>query len=234
MKYRQATGACAPVGRAISSETSGALAGPGTSRSDIPNEPPRRNSSFVGSGNGGGSCRIAGIISTVNSMPPHGVIAARAGSSSGSNGGGGPTGASSDACDACDACPFRGLRAASRPTEAPGERVGCAIDQVRAWSIAQPTCSGGGRALRRWGRRRGLSGSKGLLWLEGRGMVTGLAVGDDGFEVLASGERAGSRRVAGPGDVAFLAGRGRRRMRSGRCCGAGWRRRVGVSWLKMS
>ncbi len=51
----------------------------------------------MGWGNGDGACRIAGISSSDSTMPPRGVMAARAGRSSGSNGGGGPTGA---ACDA--------------------------------------------------------------------------------------------------------------------------------------
>ena len=37
-------------------------------------------------------------------------------------------------------------------------------------------------------------------------MVTGLAVDDDGFEVLAGDERVGSRRAVGPGDAEFLGG----------------------------
>ena len=37
-------------------------------------------------------------------------------------------------------------------------------------------------------------------------MVTGLAVDDTGFEVLAGGERVASRRTIGPGDVEFLGG----------------------------
>jgi hypothetical protein len=39
-----------------------------------------------------------------------------------------------------------------------------------------------------------------------QGGVTGLAVSDDGFEVLAGGERVGSRRAVGLSDVELLSG----------------------------
>jgi hypothetical protein len=40
----------------------------------------------------------------------------------------------------------------------------------------------------------------------GEGAVTGLVVDGTGFEVLAGGERVGSRRVIEPADVALLTG----------------------------
>ena len=45
-------------------------------------------------------------------------------------------------------------------------------------------------------------------------LVTGLVVDGTGFEVLAGGERVGSRRVIGPGDVEFLTGLAARYVRA--------------------
>jgi hypothetical protein len=45
-------------------------------------------------------------------------------------------------------------------------------------------------------------------------METGLAADDGGFEVLAGGERIGSRRLSGPGDAALLTELGRRYVRA--------------------
>ena len=45
-------------------------------------------------------------------------------------------------------------------------------------------------------------------------MATGLVIDAAGFEVLAGGERVGSRRVIGPDDVEFLAGLAARYVRA--------------------
>src|ERR1700722_10978683 len=92
MKYRHGTGLVTPAGRQMSSETSGAPAGPGTSRSATSNAPPRRMSSTVGTGNIDGARRIAGIISSVNGGPAVCAMGVIAGCSSRSNGTGGPIG----------------------------------------------------------------------------------------------------------------------------------------------
>src|SRR5579862_1611154 len=42
--------------------------------------------------------------------------------------------------------------------------------------------------------------------LKGGGVITGLVVDSGGFEVLADGERVGSRRLVAPGDVELLKG----------------------------
>ena len=118
MKYRHGTAPVAAAGWQISSETSGAPAGPGTSRSVTSNAPSRRMSSSVGTGNGDGACRIAGSSSRESIMPPRELISSMAGCSSGSNGGGGPTGT---ACDASvveipdNAASFTALRRTSPP-----------------------------------------------------------------------------------------------------------------------
>jgi hypothetical protein len=44
--------------------------------------------------------------------------------------------------------------------------------------------------------------------------VTGLVVDDTGFEVLAGGDRVGSRRSIGPGDVELLTGLASRYVRA--------------------
>src|SRR5580700_4449009 len=46
------------------------------------------------------------------------------------------------------------------------------------------------------------------------GRVTGLVLDGTGFEVLACGERVGSRRLIGPGDLALLAGLEQRYVRA--------------------
>src|SRR5512146_1646603 len=87
----------------MSSETSGAPAGPGTDRVVTAYAPPRRRSSSVTSGNTPvRACRRAGIISSVTSPKSIGGIAARNCASSASNGTGGPIGTSLAPASASD------------------------------------------------------------------------------------------------------------------------------------
>src|SRR6266487_3954441 len=90
------TGLTTPAGRQISSGTSGAPAGPGTSRELSSYAPPRRSSSSVGGGTGPPACRSSGIASSVNGGASRSAMTASAGTSSASNGGGGPHGIASE------------------------------------------------------------------------------------------------------------------------------------------